>query len=94
MISAWKFGSMNCLVLATTALTGISASAQSKQSPEFPFLNPKRAPVILELNADKEQVRNRSSKKIVRYWLCYPDSHEGGLARRKQHELGSGPDFQ
>jgi hypothetical protein len=32
-------------------------------------LNPKKAPAILELKAEKEQVRNASSKNIVRFTL-------------------------
>ncbi len=69
MIFTWKFGVKNFLTVATIACTGISANAQSKQAPESSFLNPKKAPVVLELNADKEQVRNRSSKEIVSFTL-------------------------
>jgi hypothetical protein len=68
-MTAWEFSAKSFVIFTISVGTGASIIAQSKSTEDSPFLNPKKAPAILELRAEKEQVRNASSKTIVRFAL-------------------------
>jgi hypothetical protein len=69
MMHTWKVGAKGLVLLTLSVLVSTDMQAQSKLSQDSAILNPKKAPAILELSAEKEQVRNASSKTIVRFTL-------------------------
>jgi hypothetical protein len=70
MIAKQKFRVASLLLTVFFLISGLRATAQINQSQESRFLNFENSPVALEGLGNSHQVRNTSSKTVVKFTLA------------------------